>query len=172
MKETIIDNTYRGEQIEFIQPGNEGTHIEYYHYMFWQGSGFLQEHIHPDHDEVFEVIKGKAIYYVNGKKYKAGTGSVIRIPKGKKHINPFNADMGELIIKKRDRIDLDSENFYRSLYRMADKGRFSHKGIPNKIQCLALSCFTHGKTVFTIAPLLVQKPLRVLFGGLLLKQVG
>lgn len=170
IKENIIDNTYMGEQIEFVEPASN-KFVEYYHYMFWKGSGYLQEHVHPDHDEIFEVIKGKAIYYINGKKYKAKTGSIIRVPKGKRHINPFNADFNELIVKKRDVIELDSENFYRTLYLMADKGKFNQMGIPNVLQRMALSCFTRGKTVFTFAPGFIQKPFCNLFSRYFMKMV-
>jgi mannose-6-phosphate isomerase-like protein (cupin superfamily) len=173
IKEMIIDNTYMGEQIEFIQPDTEhnGRFVEYYHYMFWKGSGYLQEHVHPSHDEVFEVIKGKAVYYVNGKKYKAKAGTIIRIPKGKKHINPFNADLSELIIKKRDAVGLRTESFYRQLYHMADKGKFKYLGIPSKLQRLALTALTKGQTIFTAVPLFIQKPLIALAGKYLIKAV-
>jgi mannose-6-phosphate isomerase-like protein (cupin superfamily) len=171
--EKIIDNTYMGEQIEFIEPDEQSLnrYIEYYHHMFWKGSGFLQEHIHPEHDEVFEVIKGKATYYVNGKKYKAREGTTIRIPKGKRHINPFNGDLNELIIKKKDSLNLQTEHFYRHLYNMADKGKFNSDGIPNRIQHLALTCSSKGQTVFTSVPLFIQKPLLGLFGWYFLKPI-
>ena len=171
-KEKIIDNTYMGEQIEFIDHDkSHSRHVVYYHHMFWKGSGYLQEHIHPEYDEVFEVVKGKATYYVNGKKYKAREGTTIRIPKGKRYINPFNGDINELVIKKKDSEKLQTEHFYRQLYKMADSGKLNSDGVPNRIQHLALACSTEGQTIFTSITLFIQRPLLALFGKYFLKTI-
>lgn len=155
--EAIIEHPYMGERIEFVETPQKpsGDFIEFYHYMSWKGSGYLREHVHPLQDELFEVIKGKAQYYVKGKRYRAKAGDIIVIPKGYRHINPHNAWFSELVIKKYDRQELRSDDFYRSLYNMARKHNGS--GNLNLRQCLKLSSLTDGNTLFTPIPGFIQK---------------
>jgi mannose-6-phosphate isomerase-like protein (cupin superfamily) len=155
-QEEIIEHSYMGERIEFVEANaqQQASVIEYYHYMQWKGSGYLQEHVHPHHDEYFEVIKGTAHYSIRGKEYKAQQGTIICIPKGKRHINPYNAQFTELVIKKRDAADLKSDRFYRQLYRI--NGQKKAGGL-SWTERFRLASSTNGSTFFTHVPCLLQK---------------
>jgi quercetin dioxygenase-like cupin family protein len=155
--EEIIEHSYLGERIEFVEaPQKEAEScIVFYHHMFWKGSGYLPEHIHPHHDEIFEVVKGRAQYYIKGKRYKARAGSFIFIPKGHRHINPYNAWFTELVLKKKDADTFRSDDFYKQLYNMTDNQKRS--GRLNIIQRFRLASLTNGNTVFTPVPGFIQR---------------
>jgi quercetin dioxygenase-like cupin family protein len=42
-------------------------------------------HVHEDFDQIATIVKGTAIYYVNGEPHNVGPGSLILIPAGQPH---------------------------------------------------------------------------------------
>lgn len=102
MSERIIDNPVMNERIEFITTAAEtnGASLEFYQTLFKPQSGFIKEHIHFDIDETFEIVEGTVTYAVNKILKTASGGEVVFIPRGMRHINPYNEQGGKTRTEK------------------------------------------------------------------------
>ena len=167
MNARIIDNPVMDERIEFIKTAQEtnGEMLEFYQTLFRPQSGFIREHTHFDIDETFEVIEGMASYRVNKVSGKATRGETILIPKGIRHINPFNEHDEKLVLKRVQRPDGGIENFYRKLYQLAKEGKLNRKGEPGLLQISVIAKNNLTETYFTFLPVSFQKILFYVLGN-------
>ena len=64
----------------------------------------------------------------------ASREEVVFIPRGMRHINPYNKENEKLILKRTLHPDGGLEMFYRKLYQLARDGKLNRKGEPGLLQ--------------------------------------
>lgn len=50
-----------------------------------QPGAVVPEHQHPHHAEIFDVVEGEGIFYLNGREIKMGPGMTICVPANTRH---------------------------------------------------------------------------------------
>lgn len=149
----VLYNSMGGEWIE-IQKDNF-CYTSFTHQLFWHGSGYLASHIHEDFDEVFLVKAGSAHYEIDGVKHKAKAGDTIVLPKGVKHVNPYNSsNFGKPLVLYTEKPSEGMVDFYVTYYSLVTKEVFlkNKHGLPTNIQYMALNNRLKLKTKFCILP--------------------
>jgi quercetin dioxygenase-like cupin family protein len=86
----VIENPRSGEQVVFVsETADVLTMI-----TTWTRPGHrATEHIHPNMEERFEVLDGRAAFQIDGVEVEASAGSVIVVPSGRRHLawNPTDS---------------------------------------------------------------------------------
>jgi quercetin dioxygenase-like cupin family protein len=79
----MLENPRTGEQIEFTIRTPELLVID----TVWTRPGHRAvEHVHPEMEECFEVIEGRAAFRINGEERVAAPGQVVIVPPGTPHL--------------------------------------------------------------------------------------
>jgi mannose-6-phosphate isomerase-like protein (cupin superfamily) len=79
----VIENERTGEQIEFLVETTELLRME----VRWTRPGHRAvRHLHPDMEERWEVVDGRAAFEVDGVLVQAGPGSSVVAPPGRPHL--------------------------------------------------------------------------------------
>jgi quercetin dioxygenase-like cupin family protein len=79
----MLDNPRTGERIEFKVRTPELLVID----TVWSRPGHRAvEHVHPEMEECFEVIEGRAAFRINGEERVAAPGQVVIVPPGTPHL--------------------------------------------------------------------------------------
>ncbi|HYV95382.1 MAG TPA: hypothetical protein VE978_26650 [Chitinophagales bacterium] len=167
MNQRIIENPVMNERIEFITTAAEtnGTSLEFYQTLFRPRSGFIKEHVHFDIDETFEIMEGIATYSINLVSKAALRGEVVFIPRGIRHINPYNKHNEKLVLKRTLYPDGGLEMFYRKLYQLAREGKLNRNGEPGLLQISVIARNNLTQTYFTFLPVSVQKIVFYILGN-------
>lgn len=95
----MIENPRTGEQVEFAERTAERLVI---HTVWTRPGQRAVEHVHPEMEERYEVIEGRAAFRIGGVERVAGPGEVVTVPPGTAHLawNPA-ADPVRLTITMR-----------------------------------------------------------------------
>ena len=86
----VIENPRSGEQVEFVSETSEALTM----LTTWTRPGHrAPEHVHPNMEERFEVLEGRAAFRVDGVEIVAGAGEVVVARPGSRHLawNPTGA---------------------------------------------------------------------------------
>lgn len=168
MNDRIIENPAMSERIEFITTAAEtnGASLEFYQTLFKPKSGLIKEHVHFNIDETFEIVEGTATYSLNKIPGTAARGEVVFIPRGIRHINPYNEHNEKLVVKRTLYPDGGLEIFYRKLYQLAREGKLNRKGEPNLLQISVIAKNNLTQTYFTFLPVSIQKIVFSIFGNI------
>src|SRR3954451_10975913 len=88
-----VENPATGERVTFVKTaadtGGELLVLE----LEWPRPGErAPEHVHPEAEERYEAIEGRAAFRVGGTNSEAGPGEVVTVPPGTPHLawNPTN----------------------------------------------------------------------------------
>lgn len=77
--------------IGFGNPRAEGSKVKTTMQMIIPKSSTVGEHIHPNEDELYVVLSGKAIHTTEGEEYEIAQGDVVLTVAGQKHsIKPIS----------------------------------------------------------------------------------
>jgi quercetin dioxygenase-like cupin family protein len=86
----VIENPRSGEQVEFVSETAEALTM----LTTWTRPGHrAAEHVHPNMEERFEVLQGRAAFRVDGIEVVATDGEIVVAPPGSRHLawNPTDA---------------------------------------------------------------------------------
>lgn len=79
----MIENPRTGEQTEFV--GETAELLEML--VTWSRPGHRAlEHVHPNMEERWEVLEGRAAFRIDGVEVEAAEGSVVVAPAGRRHL--------------------------------------------------------------------------------------
>lgn len=95
----MIENPLTGEQIEFESSSPEMLRM----HSTWTRPGHRAlEHVHPEMEERFEVLAGRAAFLIDGERRDAEVGDVVIVRPGSRHLawNPTSGTV-ELRIEMR-----------------------------------------------------------------------
>lgn len=119
-------------------------------------------HYHPVQDEEFVIRAGSVMARIAGELTEVRIGSVLRIPAGTPHAM-WNEGNEPCTVTWRTMPALQTEQFFRDVYRLAAEGRTDERGTPGVLDLAWLvPCYWHEIRV-TRPPELVQ---RIIFGAL------
>lgn len=160
MENRIIENPIGDERIEFIKTRADtgGEYLEFIQTLVGYRPGGSREHIHEDIDETYWILEGKAKYSLNGEWKTAGAGEMFFVPKGTKHINPFNLEPGvPLVMRRRETPEMGVEHFYRKLYQLSCEGEMNGTGRIGLLNLAVLAKNNPSVTYFTFSPRWIQR---------------
>ena len=86
----MIENPRSGERVEFVSETSEALTM----LTTWTRPGHrIAEHIHPNMEERFEVLEGRAAFRVDGIEIVATAGEIVIARPGSRHLawNPTDA---------------------------------------------------------------------------------
>ncbi|MBG45367.1 MAG: hypothetical protein CMB76_02470 [Euryarchaeota archaeon] len=109
------------------------------------------EHVHPNYDELFEVISGDYVFSVNRKDQKAGPGDKLTVKKGVPHRwRNVGEDYGFTIAESRPAARMLEVLF--SIFGMAHEGKLTKKGQPKLFHAIVIGREYSDDTVPTFPP--------------------
>jgi mannose-6-phosphate isomerase-like protein (cupin superfamily) len=125
-----IENPVTGERVVFTRTsadtGGELLELD----LFWPRRGYrVPEHVHPEMEERFEVVSGRARFRIGGVERTAGPGDVVTVPRGTPHIS-WNPSSIEAHVRVQFRPALRWEDFVEALFALARDGRTDARGVP------------------------------------------
>ena len=112
----VIENPRSGEQVEFVSETSGALTM----LTTWTRPGHrATEHVHPNMEERFEVLEGRAAFRVDGVEVVAAAGEVVVVPPGSRHLawNPTDAPVR---LKVEMRPGLRWAEFTRRFFRGDD----------------------------------------------------
>src|SRR5215216_627625 len=96
-------NAAAGQRSRFtVLPGETGGRrfeLEYINQPFC-GETAVPAHIHTTFTEVFEILRGRAKYWIDGETCTAFTGDRILMPAGVPHVHPWSNSDEELHVRQ------------------------------------------------------------------------
>jgi quercetin dioxygenase-like cupin family protein len=114
--DSVIENPRSGERVEFVSETSEVLTV----LTTWTRPGHrAAEHIHPNMEERFEVLEGRAAFVVDGIEVVASAGEVVIARPGSRHLawNPTDAPV---CLKIEMRPGLRWAEFTRRFFRGDD----------------------------------------------------
>src|SRR4051794_7675149 len=88
----MVENPRTGERVEFLRDDGKVLEME----LTWPRPGLrAAEHVHPEMEERYEVVAGRAAFRVGGVEREAGPGQVVVVPPGTAHLawNPTDDEV-------------------------------------------------------------------------------
>src|SRR3954471_23236797 len=88
----MIENPRTGEQVEFLRDDGKVLEMD----LVWPRPGRrAAEHVHPEMEERYEVVAGRAAFRVGGVEREAGPGEAVVVPPGTPHLawNPTQEEV-------------------------------------------------------------------------------
>ena len=127
------------------------------------GKGFAA-HFHPYFDERFEILAGSARYKQGNEEHSTEVGDTFVLPRGIPHVHPWNVGNEVLHYRKTTLLDkpnlqwlLETEEFFESLYALAQQGQIGNDGLPkNLLQKVVLIQALQPHTYAASIPLWIQ----------------
>jgi len=96
------------------------------------------QHVHPNQEERFEVVRGTMRFKMGRRRVTAGPGEVVVVPPGQKH-DFANAGDGDALVRVEVRPALRMEELFETAVGLAEQGRTMLGGIPRPLD---LAVFT------------------------------
>ncbi|MCU0441636.1 MAG: cupin domain-containing protein [Bacteroidia bacterium] len=133
----FYSNSYRGEWLEVFSSGYS-AYLK--HSLFWQGSGYMAAHKHPNDTIYYKVLKGEATYYIENQKFKAKEGDVFCIPANTVHIDPFNSDWHLCVVVTYE-VSKEYVDYMKFFFQCVESEKFAYNkgGLPTKKQLQELA---------------------------------
>lgn len=88
----MVENPGTGERVEFLRDDGKVLEME----LTWPRPGLrAAEHVHPEMEERYEVVAGRAAFRIGGVEREAGPGEVVVVPPGTAHLawNPTDDEV-------------------------------------------------------------------------------
>jgi mannose-6-phosphate isomerase-like protein (cupin superfamily) len=109
----IVENPATGERITFVSIAEDLLVMD----DVWTRAGHrAPEHVHPEMEERWEVVAGRAAFRVGGVESEAGPGDVVTAPAGTPH-QAWNPTGGEVRLRIEMRPALRWAEFTERLFR-------------------------------------------------------
>jgi quercetin dioxygenase-like cupin family protein len=160
----VIENPVTGQRLIFLVTSADSDGRLFAAEGIFPPGGFAGvPHIHPDQDEHFEVLAGRAGFDVGGDRHVLGAGENIEVPRGTAHTFA-NAGQDEMRVRFEFRPALPStEQFYEIYFAFAQQGRVNAKAMPGLLDVATVWPITSQHAVLASPPAVIQ---HALFGAL------
>ena len=110
------ENPRTGERVEFLREDDEVLVMA----LTWPRPGLrAAEHVHPEMEERYEVVSGRAAFRVRGVESEAGPGEVVVVPPGTPHL-AWNPTSDEVRLRVEMRPPLRWRAFVERLFAGED----------------------------------------------------
>jgi quercetin dioxygenase-like cupin family protein len=156
----VIENPITGQRLTFlVTSADSDGELSAAKGSFPPGGFAGVSHIHPDQDEHFEVLAGRAGFEVDGRRRVLTAGETIDVPRGTKHTFA-NAGPDEMQVRAEFRPGLPStEQFYEIYFAFAQQGRVNAKAIPDLLDIAAVWPITSEHAILASPPAAIQHAL-------------
>lgn len=125
--------------------------------IFSPGNAGPPEHIHPNYDEHFDILKGEFIFRIGGQERKVSAGEQLVVSKGTAHTFRCVGDQhGVVIVETRPAARTGEVIF--TLFGLAHEGALTPQGQPKLFQAMVIGSEYADDTVFTSPPPSVAIP--------------
>lgn len=111
-KADVVTNPRTGEEVQFVANTPERLTM----LVTWPRPGRRAvEHVHPNMEETWEVLEGRAAFIVDGVQVDAAPGTVVVAPPGRRHL-AWNPSDGPTRLRIEMRPSLRWEEFTRRFF--------------------------------------------------------
>ena len=165
----IFENPLTGERMIFVKTARDsnGLLLEIEFFIQPDSGKGLPAHFHPSFDERFDILAGSAHYIAGNVERSANANDVILLPRGIPHIHPWNVGNEVLHVRKTACLDkpdkellLKSEEFFETLYALAQEGKVGADGLPkNLLQKVVVGQALAPASYSATPPFWIQRPL-------------
>jgi mannose-6-phosphate isomerase-like protein (cupin superfamily) len=165
----IFENPLTGERMIFVKTARDsnGLLLEIEFFIQPDSGKGLPAHFHPSFDERFDILAGSAHYIAGNVERSANANDVILLPRGIPHIHPWNVGNEVLHVRKTTCLDkpdkellLKSEEFFETLYALAQEGKVGADGLPkNLLQKVVVGQALAPASYSATPPFWIQRPL-------------
>jgi mannose-6-phosphate isomerase-like protein (cupin superfamily) len=126
-----LENPVTGERLIFrktaADTGGELLELD----AVWTRAGHrLPEHVHPEMEERWEVLQGRAIIRVGDVEHELGPGDAVVAPAGTPHV-AWNPTSEEVVVREQFRPALRWEEVCEEFARLGREGRINERGVPD-----------------------------------------
>jgi quercetin dioxygenase-like cupin family protein len=152
-----IENRVTGERVVIIT-GTEETNGELLVTDLFIGpkGAVAGEHVHPNIEERFTVLRGTVGFRLNGVEKIAPLNETLVVPPGVVH-DWWNAGSDEAHVRVEIRPGARFEAMALNMFGLANDGKTNAKGMPNPLQLAVLGKEFQDVVTFTNPPPAVQK---------------
>lgn len=156
-KDQVWNNPVTGDKVEVLETSKENNGERLLYRFTIKPNGFKPAlHVHEKQDEIFEIIRGKFTYNLEGKLKVASAGETVVLPKGRPHTH-YNGDPHEdLVMLQSITPALDSEWLVDSILGLTKDGEIIN-GEPKFLQVMVWLRYYKAKTYLAKVPVAVQK---------------
>lgn len=121
------------------------------------------EHVHPHHEEVIEVLAGEYAVAFGGTEHRLHDGEEVTVPQNTphRHRNPTGQPVR---VAHEHHPPRDSAAFGEAMYALAQDGETDEKGMPNLLQFAVLNRAYPGVAYTTDVPIPLQKAMMAVLG--------
>jgi quercetin dioxygenase-like cupin family protein len=156
----IIENPVTGQRLSFLICGADSDGQLFRAEGTFRPGGFAGvEHVHPNQDEHFEVLEGKAKFTVEGVERVLGIGDTIEVPAGTSHTFG-NAGVDEMRVVFEFRPAPGSTaRFYELYFGFAQEGRVDARAMPGMLDIALIWPLVSDHAVLAKPPAWVQHAL-------------
>src|SRR4051812_45216848 len=118
------ENPRTGERVEFLRDDEEVLEMA----LTWPRPGLrAAEHVHPEMEERYEVVAGRAAFRIGGVEREAGPGEVVVVAPGTPHL-AWNPTGDEVRLRVERRPPLRWREFVERLFGGGGPGMLLRRG--------------------------------------------
>jgi mannose-6-phosphate isomerase-like protein (cupin superfamily) len=156
----VIENPVTGQRLTFLVTSADSDGRLFAAEGSFPPGGFAGvPHIHPDQDEHFEVLAGKAGFDVDGHHQVLSAGETIDVPQGTSHTFA-NAGPDEMRVRFEFRpAQPSTEQFYELYFAFAQQGRVNASAMPGLLDIATVWRLTSEHAVLARPPAVIQHAL-------------
>lgn len=154
-----LHNPVSGERLVFRRTAAEtaGALVSFDYFLPAGGSVPLA-HVHPEQDERFEIVAGRARIRIGRRIVHAAAGESIDVPRGTVH-RLWNAGDGDLHTHVEFRPALRTEEGFEQLFGLARDGKLGKRGFPHPFQMAVMAKEFRHEGRFPLVPVMLQQAL-------------
>jgi mannose-6-phosphate isomerase-like protein (cupin superfamily) len=113
-----VENPATGERVTFVETAADTNGELLVLELEWPRPGErAPEHVHPEAEERYEVVEGRAAFKVGGEETTAGPGEVVTVPPGTPHL-AWNPTADPVRLRVEFRPALRWEEFVERLFAL------------------------------------------------------
>jgi mannose-6-phosphate isomerase-like protein (cupin superfamily) len=149
------ENPKTGAWIEPLDAGADAA----FERLMKPGTGRADAHVHLDFDERYEILEGTATVVKEGRELRLSPGDTLEIPRGTRHVNPYNATSEDLRLRHTvsPRTEF-ADAFVSALAHHMENGTVNEQGEFPDLQLFATLHGTKAKSYLAKVPIVLQKP--------------
>lgn len=152
-----IQNRVTGERAVVVTGTDETSgQLGVYDLFVAPGGAVVGEHIHPNIEERFTVLRGRIGMRIDGRTMVAPLDQTITVPAGIAH-DWWNQGSEEALVRVEVRPAQRFELLIFNLFGLANDGKTNTKGMPNPFQLAVLGSEFRDTIVFTTPPPVIQR---------------
>lgn len=114
------------------------------------------EHVHPNYEELFEVVEGEFVFCIDGKRRRLTAGDHLTVPRGTPHTFRNESEgIASCIVETRPAGTIS--DVIATLSGLAHDGKLTESGTPRFLQAVVMGEKFADDTVFTSPPPILQR---------------